>query len=158
MTVDAHGQDLDDNLRDLADRVHGGRYRPFISPTGSGCHVHVSLWKGERNPFEDEGGELGVSELGYHFLGGLINSADAPAAILNPSVNSCKRINAPRTVSGRHPGLLISERNASCPRSFRAVNRPLTSSPLFIIDWRCRKGAIWRREKRGSVDGCSQRS
>ncbi|MDF0519284.1 type III glutamate--ammonia ligase [Bradyrhizobium yuanmingense] len=74
--------------------------KPFISLTGSGCHVHVSLWKGERNLFEDEGGDLGVSELGYHFLGGVINSADALAAILNPSVNSYKRINAPRTVSG----------------------------------------------------------
>jgi glutamine synthetase len=74
--------------------------KPFISLTGSGCHVHVSLWKGGRNLFEDEGGELGVSELGYHFLGGVINSADALAAILNPSVNSYKRINAPRTVSG----------------------------------------------------------
>ena len=30
----------------------------------------------------------------------MINSADALAAILNPSVNSYKRINAPRTISG----------------------------------------------------------
>src|SRR3569833_960089 len=49
---------------------------------------------------EDEGDELGDSELGYHFLGGVSNSADALAAILNPSVNSFKRINAPRTISG----------------------------------------------------------
>jgi glutamine synthetase type III len=74
--------------------------KPFASLTGSGCHVHVSLWKGERNLFEDEDGELGVSEAGYHFLGGVINSADGLAAILNPTVNSYKRINAPRTVSG----------------------------------------------------------
>src|ERR1700680_2360912 len=62
--------------------------------------MHVSLWKGAQNLFEDEQGELGVSALGYHFIGGIIDCADALAAILNPTVNSYKRINAPRTLSG----------------------------------------------------------
>ncbi|MET0710667.1 MAG: type III glutamate--ammonia ligase, partial [Tardiphaga sp.] len=74
--------------------------KPFVDLTGNGCHVHVSLWDGDRNLFEDEAGELGVSALGYHFIGGIIHSAEAMAAILNPTVNSYKRINAPRTVSG----------------------------------------------------------
>jgi glutamine synthetase len=60
----------------------------------------VSLWKGDQNVFEDEQGELGVSSQGYNFIGGIIHSADALAAILNPTVNSYKRINAPRTLSG----------------------------------------------------------
>ncbi|MDR3465829.1 MAG: type III glutamate--ammonia ligase [Xanthobacteraceae bacterium] len=74
--------------------------KPFAHLTGNGCHIHVSLWKGERNVFEDERGDLGVSALGYNFIGGIIHSADALAAILNPTVNSYKRINAPRTISG----------------------------------------------------------
>ena len=74
--------------------------KPFSHLTGNGCHMHVSLWKGAQNLFEDEQGELGVSALGYHFIGGIIHSADALAAILNPAVNSYKRINAPRTLSG----------------------------------------------------------
>jgi glutamate---methylamine ligase len=74
--------------------------KPFSHLTGNGCHMHVSLWKGGQNLFEDEQGELGVSALGYHFIGGIIDSADALAAILNPTVNSYKRINAPRTLSG----------------------------------------------------------
>jgi glutamine synthetase len=74
--------------------------KPFSHLTGNGCHVHVSLWKGNENVFEDEQGELGVSALGYNFIGGIIHSADALAAILNPTVNSYKRINAPRTTSG----------------------------------------------------------
>jgi glutamine synthetase len=74
--------------------------KPFSHLTGNGCHMHVSLWKGAQNLFEDEQGELGVSALGYHFIGGIIDSADALAAILNPAVNSYKRINAPRTLSG----------------------------------------------------------
>ncbi len=74
--------------------------KPFSHLTGNGCHIHVSLWKGNQNVFEDEHGELGVSPLGYNFIGGIIHSADALAAILNPTVNSYKRINAPRTLSG----------------------------------------------------------
>jgi len=74
--------------------------KPFLELTGSGCHAHVSLWKGERNLFEDDAGELGVSAMGYHFIGGIIHSADALCALFNPTVNSFKRINAPRTTSG----------------------------------------------------------
>ena len=74
--------------------------KPFSHLTGNGCHMHVSLWQGNQNLFEDEQGDLGVSALGYHFIGGIIHSADALAAILNPTVNSYKRINAPRTQSG----------------------------------------------------------
>lgn len=74
--------------------------KPFSSLTGNGCHIHVSLWKGDKNVFEDEKGDLGISSTGYAFIGGIIHSADALAAILNPTVNSYKRINAPRTLSG----------------------------------------------------------
>ncbi len=74
--------------------------KPFLGLTGSGCHAHVSLWKGNKNLFEDPKGELGVAKLGYHFLGGVIEHADALCALLNPTVNSYKRINAPRTTSG----------------------------------------------------------
>ncbi len=74
--------------------------KPFLGLTGSGCHAHVSLWQGQTNGFEDAAGELGVSPLGYHFIGGVIEHADALCALLNPTVNSYKRINAPRTTSG----------------------------------------------------------
>jgi glutamate---methylamine ligase len=74
--------------------------KPFPNLTGSGCHVHVSLWSKGKNAFEDESGELGVSGVGYNFIGGLINSAQSICALTNPCVNSYKRINAPQTLSG----------------------------------------------------------
>jgi glutamine synthetase type III len=74
--------------------------KPFLHLTGSGCHVHLSLWQDGRNLFRDPSGELGMSTLGYHFIGGLMNEATALCAITNPTVNSYKRINAPVTVSG----------------------------------------------------------
>lgn len=120
---DANGQfemnwDYDDCLR-TADRhvffkymvktlaeKHGLRAtfmpKPFLNLTGNGCHAHVSLWDatGEKNLFHDEAGELGLSKLAYNFLGGVIHSAEVLCSIFNPTVNSFKRINAPRTLSG----------------------------------------------------------
>lgn len=74
--------------------------KPFIDRTGSGCHAHLSVWRGEDNLFDDPSDALGMSKLGYHFIGGIINTADEICAITNPTVNSYKRINAPVTVSG----------------------------------------------------------
>jgi glutamine synthetase len=76
--------------------------KPFPTLTGSGCHAHVSLWSagGDKNLFVDPADELGLSATGYHFIGGVMHSAEALCAITNPTVNSFKRINAPVTLSG----------------------------------------------------------
>jgi len=76
--------------------------KPIATLTGNGCHAHVSVGKktGKINLMEDKKGELGLSKLAYHFIGGLLEHAESLAAITNPVVNSYKRINAPRTTSG----------------------------------------------------------
>ena len=76
--------------------------KPLPSLTGNGCHAHVSVWNndGQTNLMEDSSGELGLSELAYHFIGGLLKHATSITAVTNPVVNSYKRINAPRTTSG----------------------------------------------------------
>jgi len=76
--------------------------KPFAGLTGNGCHAHVSLWdeSGKKNLFLDKKDELGLSKLAYQFLGGIIHSAEALAAIFNPTVNSYKRLDAPVTRSG----------------------------------------------------------
>jgi len=76
--------------------------KPFAHLTGNGCHAHVSVWDkaGTKNLFDDGADEIGLSQLAYHFLGGVIHNVEALASIFNPSVNSYKRINAPRTLSG----------------------------------------------------------
>ncbi|MDB5658455.1 MAG: glnT [Cypionkella sp.] len=76
--------------------------KPFKGLTGSGCHAHISVWdlEGKTNAFSDDTKELGLSDRGRNFLGGIMKHASALAAICNPTVNSYKRINAPRTSSG----------------------------------------------------------
>ncbi|MDC1264873.1 type III glutamate--ammonia ligase, partial [Amylibacter sp.] len=83
--------------------------KPIEGLTGNGCHAHISVWdapgaESKVNVFAGKGagqtGEVGLSERGKNFLGGIMKHASALAAITNPTVNSYKRINAPRTMSG----------------------------------------------------------
>ena len=92
-------------VRSMAEQ-HGFRAtfmpKPFSKLTGNGCHIHVSLWDRERgtNLFQDTRDELGLSPLAYQFLGGVLHSAEALSAIVNPTVNSYRRIHARGTSSG----------------------------------------------------------
>jgi glutamate---methylamine ligase len=76
--------------------------KPFMHLTGNGCHTHLSLWDrtGNVNLFDDPAGKLGLSTLGYQFIGGVLASTAALCAVTNPTVNSYKRLNAPVTASG----------------------------------------------------------
>ena len=75
--------------------------KPFINKTGNGCHAHLSIWdKKGKNLFLDKKDKLGLSKTAYHFMGGIMNSAEALTAWFNPTINSYKRINAPVTASG----------------------------------------------------------
>jgi glutamine synthetase type III len=76
--------------------------KPFKGLTGSGCHAHISVWSmdGKTNAFADKTKDLSLSDQGRNFLGGIMRHAAALTAICNPTVNSYKRINAPRTSSG----------------------------------------------------------
>ena len=86
--------------------LHGYRAtfmpKPFANLTGSGCHAHVSAWDktGKKNLFLNKRDEMGLSKLAYKFLGGVLHSADALAALYIPTVNSYKRIDAAVTTSG----------------------------------------------------------
>jgi glutamine synthetase len=92
-------------VKQLAEQ-HGVRAsfmpKPFAHLTGSGCHAHVSLWdrEGHANLFHNEDDTSGLSRLAYSFLGGVLAAAEPLTALLNPLVNSYKRINAQPTFSG----------------------------------------------------------
>ena len=68
--------------------------KPFTHLTGNGCHFHMSLWRDSVNLFldEDDPRGLGLSELAYHFVGGLKKHASAYIAVTASTVNSYKRL------------------------------------------------------------------
>ena len=71
--------------------------KPFSHLTGNGLHMHLSLWDAESEGIElfadpEDGRGLGMSALGYSFIGGLLEHAEALAAVACPTVNSYKRL------------------------------------------------------------------
>ena len=59
-----------------------------VCAPGNGCHVHMSLWKGDDPVFEDAGDSRGLSlsPEAYHWLGGLMEHAQGMCALTNPTV------------------------------------------------------------------------
>ena len=66
--------------------------KPLFEDNGSGMHIHQSLWKGETNLFHSESHYAGMSELGRHYIGGLLRHAPAVLAFAAPTVNSYRRL------------------------------------------------------------------
>lgn len=69
--------------------------KPFSHLTGNGLHMHLSLWDQDGGGiFADPGDArgLGMSAAGYAFIGGLLDHAEALAAVACPTVNSYKRL------------------------------------------------------------------
>ena len=63
------------------------------SDNGSGMHVSVSLWSGERNIFYDPDDYYAeLSQIGRYFIGGLLKHASSLAALAAPTVNSYHRL------------------------------------------------------------------
>jgi glutamine synthetase len=78
--------------------------KPFANLTGSGLHLHSSLWDAasgeELFAAADDPRGLGLSALAYQYIGGLIAHAPALAAVLCPTVNSYKRMGVGAPQSG----------------------------------------------------------
>ena len=84
--------------------------KPLFEDNGSGMHVHQSLWNGDTNLFFSEADYAGLSELGRHYIGGLLKHAAAILAFAAPTVNSYRRL-----VPGYEApiNLVYSQRNRS---------------------------------------------
>ncbi|WP_370292280.1 type III glutamate--ammonia ligase [Thalassolituus sp.] len=72
--------------------------KPFSNKTGNGAHFNMSLYDLETRenlfqcrPSDDPNG-LGLTELGYQFIGGILKHGPALCAVFAPTVNSYKRL------------------------------------------------------------------
>lgn len=65
--------------------------KPIYGDNGSGMHTHMSLWK-EGNPLFAGDKYAGMSEMGLHYIGGILKHAPALVALTNPTTNSYKRL------------------------------------------------------------------
>jgi glutamine synthetase len=77
--------------------------KPFANRTGTGAHFHISVGDAKtKNLFFDAKDKrgLGLSIMGYQYLGGLLQHARALTALCAPSINSYKRLVVGRALSG----------------------------------------------------------
>lgn len=95
--------------------------------SGSGAHVHQSLWRHGQNVFAGDDG--GLSSLARHYAAGQLATMPAFTAIFNPNVNSYRRIsvaawtpeNATWGIDNRTAALRAI--TASAPKAVRLEHR-----------------------------------
>jgi glutamine synthetase len=66
--------------------------KPLAEENGSGMHVHLSLFRGERNAFFDASDPLHLSAVARGFIAGLLRHARDITLVTNQWVNSYKRL------------------------------------------------------------------
>jgi glutamine synthetase len=78
--------------------------KPFANLTGNGLHLHSSLWDVSTgaelfaDPSDSRG--LGLSQLAYQYIAGLIDHGPALVGVTCPTVNSYKRMGVGAPLSG----------------------------------------------------------
>ena len=65
--------------------------KPLFNDNGSGMHVHQSIWKDGQPLFAGDQ-YAGFSQMGLHYIGGILKHAPALLAITNPTTNSYTRL------------------------------------------------------------------
>ena len=66
--------------------------KPLFEDNGSGMHTHQSLWKNGTNLFYDPEGYAMMSEMGLHYIGGLLKHSPALLGLCAPTTNSYRRL------------------------------------------------------------------
>lgn len=68
--------------------------KPFPNEAGNGAHIHFSLWDnaGSRNLMYDAADPYGLSQMGHHFIAGILEHLPGLLALTCPSYNSYRRL------------------------------------------------------------------
>jgi glutamine synthetase len=64
----------------------------FANHAGSGCHLHLSLWRDGENLMPDPTGIGGLSKTALSFMAGILHHLPALMALTTPSSNSYRRL------------------------------------------------------------------
>ncbi len=113
--------------------------KPWADSAGSnGCHVHFSLWDGDRNVFYDGTDPDRLSETARMFIAGVLAHLPALCGLTAPSFNSFRRI-LPQSWAGAFVcwGLENREASVRVPSPFRGAEEGSTNVELKAADASC---------------------
>ncbi len=95
--------------------------------SGNGCHIHMSLWNGDKPTFHDPNEDREMSKTMRHFLGGMMALASDLHYFYAPTINSYKRLEdlsfAPTNVTWGGDNRTPAFRSAGHGSSMRLENR-----------------------------------
>jgi glutamine synthetase len=66
--------------------------KPFFGKAGNGWHVHQYIKNKDKNAFLKKGNYANLSDIGLHYMSGLLFHSGSLCAFSNPSTNSYKRL------------------------------------------------------------------
>jgi glutamine synthetase len=110
--------------------------KPLAAYPGSGMHLHISLFEGERNVFHDADPDTPLSPTGRAFLAGVLAHAGELTAVTNQWINSYRRLatgfEAPEFVSWTRRGAAALFRVPSRRRSPDPASNPYIVLALIL--------------------------
>jgi glutamine synthetase len=112
--------------------------KPWPENAGNGCHIHFSLWEGERNRFYDPAAPAGLSGVARAFVAGVLAHLPGLCGLTAPSFNSYHRI-IPQYWAGAFVCWGIDNREAPVrvASPFRGSEEASTNAELKSSDASC---------------------
>jgi glutamine synthetase len=114
----------------------------FADKAGSGCHLHLSLWRDGRNIVADSENNGALSGTARSFIAGLLHHLPALMAITTPSPNSYRRL-LPHCWSGAFRCWGVDNREAAVrvpsnpegagPTNFELKTMDATANPYLAL-------------------------
>ena len=125
--------------------------KPVFEDNGSGMHTHQSVWKDGKPLFAGDG-YGGLSQMGLHYIGGILKHSRAIAAFSNPTTNSYKRLvpgfEAPVTLA-----LSTRNRSASCRIPMYSANPKAKRVEVRYPDPSCNPYLTFAAMLMAGIDG-----
>ena len=126
----------------------------FRDKSGSGCHLHLSLWEEDENIISDSENEYGISKMGSQFIAGILHHLPALMAITTPIPNSYRRIR-PNYWSGAFQCWGIGNREAAL-RVIREPDGEIKNFELKTVDASSNPYLVFGAVIAAGIDGVRQ--
>ena len=113
----------------------------FADASGSGCHIHFSLWQNGQNLLPDRQGVCGLSPTAREFMAGILHHLPSLMALTTPSVNSYRRL-LPHCWSGayrcwgldnREAAVRVPSNPTGCPTHFELKTVDASANPYLAL-------------------------